>query len=136
MQFADASFMPPLLIKYIFRVIPSQAPFFVRPIINTIAARTQQTFTDPDIRTKIIFTATELNKRGTDGHGWFVGGDSAGGPTAADFQMIFPLETATSATTNPALIPESLRNWVKMVHSRPAYRRALEKGGPYDYAKL
>lgn len=135
-QFAEASLMPPLVMKYVFKVIPTQAPFFVRPIVNMISGKTQQSFTDPDIKTKINFAASELNKRGSNGQAWFAGGDSAGGPTAADFQMIFPLETATTSRLDPSLVPESLRQWVKMVHDRPAYQRALEKGGPYDYAKL
>jgi glutathione S-transferase len=24
--------------------------------------------------------------------------------------------------------------WVKRIHARPAYRRALERGGPYDFS--
>lgn len=128
--------MPPLVIKYVFYVIPSQAPFLIRPIVNMIAAKTQQAFTDPDIKTKMDFTAAELEKRSSDGITWLAGGDSGGGPTAADFQMLYPLETVTGGRMDPSSVPKSLFNWVKMVHDRPAYRRALEKGGPYDCSKL
>ena len=27
-----------------------------------------------------------------------------------------------------------LAAWLKTIHARPAYQRALEVGGPYDYA--
>jgi len=27
-----------------------------------------------------------------------------------------------------------LMAWLKRIHARPAYQRALERGGPYDFA--
>ena len=50
--------------------------------------------------------------------------------------MLFVLEAITSGRIDQELVPDSFRNWVEMVHKRPAYIRAYEKGGAYDYAKL
>lgn len=128
--------MPTIVMKFVFMIIPTQAPFFVRPIVNVITGQVQKRFLDPDITTKIQFTANELEKRSNDGRTWIAGGDQDNGPTAADYQLLFPLEALTSGRIDESLVPQSMKNWVQWVHDRPAYRRAYEKGGPYDYAKL
>ena len=60
---------------------------------------------------------------------WFAGDEF----TAADIMMSFPLETARHRSgldgTRPKLI-----HWLDRIHSRPAYRAALARGGPYAYA--
>ncbi|KAI3613940.1 hypothetical protein CBS9595_004117 [Malassezia furfur] len=135
-QFAEASFMPTIVMKFVFMIVPTQAPFFVRPLVNMIASQVQQRFVDPDLRRKVKFVATELEKRAADGRAWMAGGDKNNGPTAADYQMLFPFEALTSGRMDANAVPAAFRHWVEWVHARPAYRRAYEKGGPYDYAKL
>ena len=52
--------------------------------------------------------------------------------TAADVQMMFPLEFAAFAS----LVAERhsrLRDYIKRMQQRPAYRRAVEKGGAYAF---
>jgi len=52
--------------------------------------------------------------------------------TAADVQMVFPLEFAAHA----GLASErhvKLREYLRHVQARPAYRRAIETGGPYAF---
>jgi glutathione S-transferase len=48
--------------------------------------------------------------------------------------MSFPLEAAKIRGGLDATRP-SLFSFVERVHARPAYRRALEKGGPYRFAE-
>lgn len=135
-QFSEASFMPTLVMTLIFKVVPQRAPFFVRPLVSMIFGQVRSQFTDPDLKRKIAFTQAALEKESADGRAWFAGGDKDGNPTAADYQMLFVLEAITSGRIPPENVPESFRNWVDMVHKRPAYIRAYEKGGAYDYAKL
>jgi glutathione S-transferase len=53
--------------------------------------------------------------------------------TAADMQMSFPLElSATQKILNDR--QPRLKQLLARLHARPAYQRALEKGGPYAYA--
>lgn len=135
-HFAEGSFLPTLVLKLVLKVIPTQAPFLVSSILRIAMDQVQKRFTDPDVKRKIAFTATALEKRSPDGRAWFAGGDKDGNPTAADFQMLFAIEAITSPSFDSSEVPESLRNWVDMAHKRPAYMRAYEKGGEYDYAKL
>lgn len=51
--------------------------------------------------------------------------------TGADIQMIFPLEAAKARGRLKGY--EACNEYVKRIHARPAYLRALEKGGSYAY---
>ncbi|HEX4880141.1 MAG TPA: glutathione S-transferase family protein, partial [Limnobacter sp.] len=60
---------------------------------------------------------------------WFCGEHMTG----ADVMMIFPLEAAASRAEAIKTMP-NIAAYVKKVHALPAYKKALEVGGPYDYA--
>jgi glutathione S-transferase len=53
--------------------------------------------------------------------------------TAADIQMSFPLELSATQKLLGEQHPR-LKQLLAKLHARPAYRAALEKGGPYAYA--
>ncbi|MDX3901527.1 MAG: glutathione S-transferase [Sphingobium sp.] len=53
--------------------------------------------------------------------------------TAADMMMSFPLEASTARAGLDDKRPHLMR-WLREMHARPAYRSALEAGGPYAYA--
>ncbi|MEL6687088.1 MAG: glutathione S-transferase [Pseudomonadota bacterium] len=58
---------------------------------------------------------------------WFAGDRLTG----ADFNMIFPLEAARARGRLKGY--EACNDYVDRVWKRPAYLRALERGGDYDY---
>ena len=117
--------MPPLLLKLVFdRVAKAPAPFFVRPIARGIADKVVKTFVQPQLDNHLGFLEAELGKRP-----WFAGNQFSG----ADIQMSFPLEAAASRGGLDGRYP-NLVAWLARIHARPAYRRALERGGKYDYA--
>ncbi|EST04661.1 Glutathione S-transferase, N-terminal [Kalmanozyma brasiliensis GHG001] len=131
-HFAEGSLMPTLVMKLVFSMVPPQMPFFVRPIGNIIVSNVNSLFLDPDLKRKSDFIADELVKKCDGGNAWFAGGDKDGNPTAADFQMAFPLEAAMSGRISN--LPAAIKTYVEKVHARPAFKRGLEKGGPYKYA--
>jgi glutathione S-transferase len=59
---------------------------------------------------------------------WFVGTEF----TAADVMLSFPLEAAASRGGLNASRPR-LWSFLQRIHERPAYQKALEKGGRYDF---
>ncbi|HLT75998.1 MAG TPA: glutathione S-transferase [Ferrovibrio sp.] len=123
LHYAEGSAMPLLLLKLIFSRMPKGAPALVRPIVRGIAAKAQAMLVDPQLDTHMTFWADTLRAQG----GWFAGADF----TAADIQMSFPLEAAAARIElKPQHQP--IRNFLELIHARPAYRRALEKGGPYE----
>jgi glutathione S-transferase len=115
--------MPPLLIKLVFdRVEIAPMPFFIRPVARAIAGRAKSTFIGPQIALHLDYMDGELGKST-----WFAGNDF----TAADIQMSFPLEAAAARGGLDATRP-MLTAFLERIHARPAYKRALEKGGPYE----
>ena len=60
-------------------------------------------------------------------HAWFAGEEFS----AADVQMSFPLEAAASRAGLKADRPR-LMAFLDRIHARGAYKRALERGGPYS----
>ncbi|HSG64847.1 MAG TPA: glutathione S-transferase [Gammaproteobacteria bacterium] len=122
LHYAEGSAMPPLLLKLIFdRIETGPMPFFVRPVARAIAGRVKSSFVEPQIRLHLDYLEGEL-ARST----WFAGNEF----TAADIQMSFPLEAAAARAGLDASRPY-LRDFLDRIHARPAYRRALERGGTY-----
>jgi glutathione S-transferase len=71
--------MPMMVNKIIFGIIPSQVPFFVRPIGSAICSTVMSKLIDPDINTKLAYVASELEKKQGEWK-WFAGGDKDGNP--------------------------------------------------------
>jgi glutathione S-transferase len=69
----------------------------------------------------MAFWESELSKSE-----WFAGGEF----TAADVQMSFPLEAAAARCGLEQGQPKAMA-FLERIHARPAYQRALERGGPY-----
>ncbi|CAE6744918.1 hypothetical protein R69746_02689 [Paraburkholderia aspalathi] len=123
MHYAEGSAMPPLLLKLIaLRIASAPMPFFAKPIARKIAWTLQSSFIDPQLKLHLGFINKELSATG-----WFVGNDF----TAADVQMSFPLEAATARGGMEGQIP-AVVDFLKRIHARPAYQRALERGGKYE----
>ncbi len=126
LHYAEGSAMPPLLLKLVFdRVESTPAPFFVRPIARAIANKVKDSFVLPQIRQHLAFLEGELASRA-----WFAGDDFS----AADIQASFPLEAAAARGGLDAQYPK-LSAFLERIHARPAYQRALERGGKYDFVK-
>jgi glutathione S-transferase len=123
LHYAEGSAMPPLLLTLIFRKMPeAPMPFFVRPVVRGIAAKVQQSFVRPQVKLHLDYMEGELAHSE-----WFAGEDFS----AADIQMSFPLEAAGAAGLLGERRPR-LQSFVERVATRPAYQRALKKGGPYE----
>jgi glutathione S-transferase len=123
MHYAEGSAMPPLLLQLVFsRIENGPVPLFIRPIARAIARRAKSSFIEPQIRLHLDFLEQELERAA-----WFAGGDF----TAADIQMSFPVEVAAARGGLDSTRPK-LMAYLGRIHARPAYQRALEKGGPYE----
>ncbi|MGE5180941.1 MAG: glutathione S-transferase family protein [Acidobacteriota bacterium] len=119
MHYAEGSLMPFLLLRLIFARV-RKAPFPVRPIAKAIANKVDAAFIGPNLARHVAFLDGELAKSR-----WFAGGEL----TAADIQMIYPMEAIAARVPDA---PQRIKDWVARAHDRPAYKRALDKGGPYS----
>lgn len=125
MHYAEGSAMPPLLLKLVFdRVKEGPMPFFVRPIARRIADVAMTSFIGPQLKTHLDYMEQEVARTG-----WFAGSEFS----AADVQMSFPLEGAVARAGLNGSRP-ALTDFLARIHARPAYQRALARGGEYALA--
>jgi glutathione S-transferase len=111
LHYAEGSAMAPLLLKLVLdRMGPLGWP--ARGFVRT------------QLKLHLDYLEGELA-----GSPWFVGDTFS----AADVMMSFPLEVAVSRAGLDATRPK-LWDVLARLHARPAYRRALERGGAYAYA--
>lgn len=110
LHYAEGSVMPVLLLMLVLKRIP---------LMGRLALRRIQPMAD----THLDYIEQELSTRP-----WFAGSEIS----AADIMMSFPLETAVSRAGLGPSRPAAMA-WLQKIHARPAYQRALAKGGSYDY---
>jgi glutathione S-transferase len=126
LHYAEGSAMTPLLMKLVFdKVESSPMPFFVKPIAKGIAQKVKSSYIMPQIKQHLAYLEGELEKST-----WFAGEEF----TAADIQISFVLEAASARSGFGAKHPK-LAAFLERIHARPAYKRALERGGPYELIK-
>ena len=122
LHFAEGSAMPPLVMRLVFdRIESAKLPFFVKPIARGIAAKVKGGFIDPNLSRIRGHIEAEL------GRGMWFAGESF---TAADIQMSFPVEAMAARLEGPGM--PRMAAFLERIHLRPAYQRALQKGGPFE----
>ncbi|HEY0938872.1 MAG TPA: glutathione S-transferase [Steroidobacter sp.] len=127
LHYAEGSALPPLLLKLVFdRIESGPMPFFVRPVARAIARQVKHSFITPQLQLHLDYLEAELGRSE-----WFVGNEF----TAADIQMSFPLEAA-ALRGGLDRSRSRLYTFLQKIHSRPAYQRALERGGRYDFGPV
>lgn len=123
LHYAEGSLMPYLVFKLVFtKVENAPLPFFVKPVARGISDKVNKTFIMPNITRNLAFIESSL-----EGKQWFVEDNLSG----VDFQMSFPLEAAFSRVDAADAHP-NIAAYIKRFQARDAYKRALEKGGPYE----
>jgi glutathione S-transferase len=122
LHYAEGTFMPLMIISLILsRIENAPVPFFLKPVTKGIAGKVRNSYLDRNVKLNLEFMEATLKKSK-----WFCGDQM----TAADIQMSFPLEAAAVRTDLKDEYPK-LAACLKRMHAMPAYKAALEKGGPY-----
>jgi len=122
MHFAEGTAMPPMVMRLVFtRLSKKPVPLPVRPFGKIFEKAVEKQFYGPRIRAVLDLMEDALKEKD-----WFAGDRFS----AADVQVSFPLDGASSRGllgTRPRLA-----EFLERIHARPAYRRALERGGAYE----
>lgn len=122
LHYAEGSFMPLMVMTLIFSKLAPGSPALIRPLVKAIVGKVHAAFLGPQTRLHLDYLEGELAKSE-----WFAGNDISG----ADIQMSFPLEAAAARGGLDQTHPR-LATMLKKMQARPAYQRALERGGPYQ----
>ncbi len=119
MHYAEGSAMPPLVMKLVFETIKRKTPWPVKPVGRAIADKVLADFVHPQLELHFDWIERELGKSS-----WFAGEEL----TAADVQMSYPVEAFASRASRSAR--PKIAAWLDRVRERPAYQRAIARGGP------
>ena len=124
LHYAEGSAMPPLLMTLILNVMPERSPALLKPLVRSITGRAKSGFVAPQLALHTGYWEDALVASG-----WFSGPAFS----AADVMMSFPVEAGAQRVGYGADKP-NLKSFLERIHARPAYQRALERGGPYSFA--
>jgi glutathione S-transferase len=111
LHYSEGSAMPPLLLKLVIDRLG-------------LLGRPARGFVQSQLKLHLDYLEAELAAAP-----WFVGERFS----AADIMLSFPLEAARDRAGLGETRPR-LMDFLKRIHARPAYQRALAKGGAYRYA--
>lgn len=118
---AEGSYMPPMVFTlFLNRMETAPMPFFARPIAKKLVGAVRTGYLDHTKKALFDYLNDELGKSP-----WLVG-DSL---TAADIMMSFPMEGL--AVRGDVSVYPNIDAFLKRIHGRDAYKRAIERGGPY-----
>jgi glutathione S-transferase len=121
LHFAEGTAMPPLVMTLVFnRIESAPMPFFAKPVARGIAQKVKRGYIAPNLERIVGHMEAEL------GRGEWFAGDAF---SAADIQMSFPVEAAAARAGGAA--QPNLARFLDRIHARPAYQRALGKGGAF-----
>jgi len=120
LHYIEGTLMPILVMKYVFLNIQKQAPWIVKPIVNSICNKIDGFYLGPNIKTHIGFLEGELAQRK-----WLAGEQFSG----ADIQASFALEMLFQRSNYQPKDMPNLTRYINAMRERPAYKRALEKVG-------
>lgn len=121
LHYAEGSAMPPLLLAVVFRELPKQGPMLARPLLRGVSKAVMKGYVGPSIKAHIRYLEEYLEGRE------FLAGEFS----AADVQMSFAAECEIAQVYRPEKYPNTAA-YLKRLYERPAFHRALEKGGPYS----
>lgn len=125
MHAAEGSYMPPLVMAlFLNRMETAKMPFFAKPIAKKLTGGVRDAYLNHTTKALFDYLDAEL------GRSPFLAGADF---TAADIIMSFPVE-ASLARVEAAKALKNLGPYIKKLHARPGYQKALAKGGPYAYA--
>ena len=118
---AEGSYMPPLVMAlFLNKMETAPMPFFAKPIAKKLTAAVRDGYLNHTTKALLDYLHDEL------GRSTWLAGDEM---TAADIVMSFPMEGALARLDTNAY--PRIVEYVGRIQKRPAYQRALERGGPY-----
>lgn len=121
LHYAEGSVMPLYVMKLVIGTMVARGPKLLRPALKKVEEGLSNQYVDKELLTHINYCEQILTY-----NQYFAGEDFS----AADIQMSFVLEAfVQSGAPKRARAPHCIA-LLERLRARPAYQRALEKGGP------
>ena len=120
LHFAEASLMPPLVMRLVFTKVVEQSPMLIKPVSKSIRNQVEKSMISKSLDTMLAMMEQHLQ----DNH-WFAGSEFS----AADIHMHRAVVGANAGAGLDSSKYANILNWLKRCEERDAYKRAEEKGG-------
>lgn len=120
LHFAEASLMPPLVMRLVFTKVVEQSPMLIKPVSKSIRNQVEKSMISKSLDTMLAMMEQHLQ----DNH-WFAGSEFS----AADIQMHLAVVGANAGAGLDSSKYANILNWLKRCEERDAFKRAEEKGG-------
>ncbi|MGP5551683.1 glutathione S-transferase [Psychrobacter celer] len=120
LHFAEASLMPPLVMRLVFSKVVDQSPMLIKPVSKKIQSQVEKNMISRSLDSMLGMMEQHLQ----DNH-WFAGSEFS----AADIQMHFAVVGANAGSGLDSSKYTNILNWLKRCEEREAFKRAEEKGG-------
>ena len=119
MHAAEGSLMPLLIMQLFFSRMETTPPFPIKQIVKVVTGKVRDFYLTPSLTSMLSYIEETL------GRSKYFAGEQL---TGADIMMSFPLEAAMERANVGIELP-NIAKWLEGIHSRPAYKAAIEKGG-------
>lgn len=119
LHYVEGSLMTPLLLALITGQLRTGVPLLARPFTAPVAMGIDAAFTTGELKKHAAFLEASLTDQR------YLVGDVF---TAADIHLGYPI--AAALDRQPGFVGPNVRRWFDEVSARPAYERAIERGGP------
>ncbi len=124
LHYAEASAMPPLVMRLVFNKVVERSPMLVKPVAKGIQKQVEKSMIADNILTTLSMMEQHLS------HNLWFAGDKF---SAADIQMYFVAIAAQSRTALADGTYTNITNWLKSCQQRNAFKQAEEKGGSIKF---
>lgn len=124
LHFAEASVMPPLVMRLVFSKVVEKSPIFIRPISKGIQKQVENSMIAGNLNKMLTMMEQHLQD-----HDWFAGSDFS----VADIQMHLPVVGANTGVGLDKNKYPHLLNWLERCRTREAFKRSEAKGGRLQF---
>ncbi|MGP4714562.1 MULTISPECIES: glutathione S-transferase [unclassified Psychrobacter] len=120
LHFAEASVMPPLVMRLVFTKVVEQSPMLIKPVSKKIRDQVEKSMISSSLDKMLTMMEQHLED-----NRYFAGSEFS----AADIQMHLAVLGANAGKGLDKRKYANLLNWLNRCEERDAFKRAEEKGG-------
>ncbi|KZV81419.1 glutathione S-transferase [Exidia glandulosa HHB12029] len=120
---AESTLGPTGSSKLIWQILPGRVPFFIRPIISAVGQRLIGLRLDPELTTLADLIEKQLTKSTSE----FLVAEHL---TSADFMIFWCIAFFEERMPTGSVGPKT-KEYIQRMQERPAFKSAVEKGGPF-----
>ena len=124
LHFAEASVMPPLVMRLVFTKVVQQSPMLIKPVSKKIQAQVEKSMISSSLDPILMMMEQHLED-----NRWFAGSEFS----AADIQMHLAVLGANAGKGLDRKKYANILNWLKRCEERSAFKQAEEKGGRLSF---